>query len=158
AWIGRDGAPPALEVERMAARDWVADNQASFPPLTVGRYLIHGSHHRSARRWGRIGLCIDAATAFGTGEHATTRGCLLALDGFAKRRRRPRALDMGTGTGLLAIAAAKTWRRRVLARDIDPEAARLASWNAAVNGVGALVMVRRADGYGDRDLRRATPF
>jgi ribosomal protein L11 methyltransferase len=158
AWIGRDGAPPVLDVERLPARDWIAENQASFPPLTAGRYLIHGRHFRPALPGGRIGLCIDAATAFGTGDHATTRGCLLALDDLAKRRRRHRTLDMGTGTGILAIAAAKTWPGRAWARDVDPEAVRVAAENAAGNGVGARVAVRRADGYGDRELRRGGPF
>ncbi len=100
----------------------------------------------------RIGLRIDAATAFGTGEHATTRGCLLALDTLARRGPRHRVLDMGTGTGILAIAAAKTWRRPVLARDIDHEAVRIAGLNAARNGVGALVMARRSDGYLTRGI------
>jgi ribosomal protein L11 methyltransferase len=158
AWTGRGDAPPTLGVEHLPARDWVALNQATFQPIAVGRYLIHGSHHRDRVPPGRIGLCIDAATAFGTGEHATTRGCLLAIDGLARRRRRRRTLDMGTGTGVLAIAVAKTWRRRVWARDIDAEAVRVAARNAAVNGVAQLIDLRRGDGYGVRGLRRAAPF
>jgi ribosomal protein L11 methyltransferase len=158
AWAGRDDAPPALAIERVAPRDWLAENQAGFPPLRAGRYFIHGSHHRGAVPAGHIGLCIDAATAFGTGEHATTRGCLLALDALAKRRRPRRILDMGTGTGILAIAVAKTWRRPVLARDIDAEAVRVAARNAALNGVEALVAVARADGYRGRGLGGAAPF
>jgi ribosomal protein L11 methyltransferase len=158
AWNGRGDAPPALELEHLPARDWVALNQASFPPLAAGRYLIHGSHHGDSVPGGRIGLCIDAATAFGTGEHATTRGCLLAIDRLAKQRARRRSLDMGTGTGILAIALAKTWRRRVWARDIDAEAVRVAARNAAVNGVAPLLDLRRADGFGDRGLRRAGRF
>lgn len=147
AWLGRADAPPPLVPERLPPRDWLAENQASFPPLAAGRYFIHGSHYHGRIPAGRIGLAIDAATAFGTGEHATTRGCLLALDAIARRRRARRVLDMGTGTGILAIAAAKTWRRRVQARDLDAEAIRVASRNAAANGVGALVETRRGDGY-----------
>jgi ribosomal protein L11 methyltransferase len=158
AWTGRDDAPPALGVEHLPAHDWVALNQASFPPLAAGRYMIHGSHRRERVPPGRIGLCIDAATAFGTGEHATTRGCLLAIDRLAKRRHRRRSLDMGTGTGILAIAAAKTWRRRVWARDIDAEAVRVAAHNAGINGVARLLDLRRGNGYGDRGLRRSGPF
>jgi ribosomal protein L11 methyltransferase len=158
AWAGRAGEPPAPLIERVAERDWLAENQASFPPLSAGRYFIHGSHHRERVPAGRIGLRIDAATAFGTGEHATTQGCLLTLDRMARQGRRRRALDMGTGTGILAIAAAKTWRRHVRARDIDAEAVRVTWRNAAVNGVAALVDVRRSDGYRDRLLRRAAPF
>jgi ribosomal protein L11 methyltransferase len=147
AWTGRADAVPALACERVPPRDWLAASAASFPPMLIGRYFIHGSHHRGARPAGRIGLRIDAATAFGTGEHATTRGCVLALDALARRGRRRHVLDMGAGTGILAIAAAKTWRRPVEARDIDHEAVRVAGINAARNGVGALVIARRSDGY-----------
>jgi ribosomal protein L11 methyltransferase len=147
AWTRRIDAPPTLHSERVPPRDWLAQSEASFPPMMIGRYFVHGSHHQGALPAGRIGLRIDAATAFGTGEHATTRGCLLALDTLARRGRRHHVLDMGTGTGILAIAAAKTWRRPVEARDIDHEAVRVAGVNAARNGVGALVIARRADGY-----------
>jgi ribosomal protein L11 methyltransferase len=147
AWAGRAAPPPMLLLEAMAPRDWLALNQASFPPLAAGRYFVHGSHYRGRMPAGRIALTIDAATAFGSGEHATTRGCLLALDALARRRPARRALDMGTGAGILAIAAAKTWRRRVQARDIDGEAVRVAARNAGVNGVASLVDARRSDGY-----------
>jgi ribosomal protein L11 methyltransferase len=147
AWLGRAEAPPALVSELLPARDWLAENQASFAPFAAGRYFIHGSHDRGRVPAGRVGLTIDAATAFGTGEHATTCSCLLALDWLARGRRARRVLDMGTGTGILAIAAAKTWRCRVRARDIDAEAVRVAARNAGMNGVGALVEARRGDGY-----------
>jgi ribosomal protein L11 methyltransferase len=147
AWTGRADAPPALACERVPPRDWLAASAASFPPMRIGRYFIYGSHHRGGVPAGRIGLRIDAATAFGTGEHATTRGCLLALGALARRGRRRRVLDMGTGTGILAIAAAKTWRRPVEARDIDHEAVRVAGINAARNGVGARLVAWRSDGY-----------
>jgi len=152
AWTGRSYEPPSLQCERVAPRDWLAENAASFPPVGVGRYFIHGSHYRDAVPAGRIGLRIDAATAFGTGEHATTRGCLLALDALAKRGRQRRALDMGTGTGILAIAAAKTWRQPVLACDFDLEAVRVAGVNARRNGVGALMRTRSANGYRARGI------
>ncbi len=159
AWQGRDEKRPPLAVEPLPLRDWLVENQASFPPIMAARYVIYGSHHIAAPvPPGRIGLLIDAATAFGTGEHATTRGCLLALDRIARRRRPRRLLDMGTGTGILAIAAAKTWRRHVLGRDIDAESVRVAAHNAARNGVAALLSVRRSGGYRDRHLRRAGPF
>ena len=148
--------PPAVTVDRVPARDWLDENRASFPPIRIGRYFIHGSHHRGGVPAGRIGLVIDAATAFGTGEHATTRGCLLALDAHAKRRRPRRILDMGTGTGILAIAAAKTWRRRALACDIDADAVRVAARHARMNGVATMIATRRADGY--RGLRSTPGF
>lgn len=158
AWAARGGAPPDLAIERVAARDWVAENQAAFPSFSVGRYFVHGSHARSRVPAGRIGLLIDAATAFGTGEHASTRGCLLALDALARRRRFRHVLDMGAGTGILAIAAAKTWRGKVLARDIDAEAAHVARRNVRANGVARHVEARRGAGYRDRWLLRAAPF
>lgn len=158
AWAARHETAPAPVIERVPARDWLAENQASFPPIAVGRFFVHGGHERRPPPPGRIALLIDAATAFGTGEHATTRGVLLALEDLARRGRRRRVLDMGTGTGILAIAAAKTWRRKIWARDIEGEAVRVARHNARRNGVAALLALRRSDGYRDRGLRRAAPF
>lgn len=158
AWLGRADAPPALAIERLPARDWLAENQASFVPIAAGRYFIHGSAFRGRKPAGKIALAIDAATAFGTGEHASTRGCLLALDRLAKRGRRARVLDMGAGTGILAIAAAKTWRAKISAFDIDPEAARVAGRNAAVNGVAKFVTSRRGHSFALRAVRRRAPY
>lgn len=158
AWLGLAGNPPELRWERLPQTDWLSANQASFPPLVIGRYFVHGSHHQGRVPAGRIGLLIDAATAFGTGEHATTRGCLLALDAVARSGRAARVLDMGTGTGVLAIAAAKTWRRRVEARDIDAEAARVAAHNVKRNGVAQQVTVRRSAGYRDRRVACTAPY
>src|SRR5579875_2864612 len=142
-------SPPPLP-----ARDWLADNRRAFPPLAIDRFFIHGSHYRDRVQAGMIGIRVDATTAFGTGEHASTRGCLLALAALARRRRFRRPLDIGTGTGILAIAAAKRLHRRVWASDIDPVAAAVARDNAAKNGVAGLVRVRAAPGYRDRALRR----
>ncbi len=155
---GRDAAPGEIRLDRLPPRDWLGANQSSFPPIRAGRYFIYGSHYRAAAPRGKIGLLIDAATAFGTGEHATTRGCLLALDGLARRGRRHRVLDMGTGTGVLAMAAAKTWRRQALGRDIDPESVRVARHNAFRNGVADLIEIDRSDGYRDRLVTRRAPY
>ena len=142
------GAPePDFTVRRLAARDWLAENRASFQPLCAGRYFIHPTRYEGAPPAGSISLALDAATAFGTGRHGATQGCLMALDRLARRRRPRRILDMGCGSGILAIAAAKTWRRPVLAVDIDAEAARVARANARANGVGSLVRAKRADGF-----------
>jgi ribosomal protein L11 methyltransferase len=158
AWLALAGNPPEPRWERVPPTDWLRANQASFPPLAIGRYFIHGSHHAGHIPAGRVGLLIDAATAFGTGEHATTRGCLLALDAAARIGRARRVLDMGTGTGVLAIAAAKTAHRRVAARDIDPESVRVATHNAKRNGVAGLVAIRRSAGYRDRLVGRSAPY
>ncbi len=148
----------ALTVERLAPRDWVRENQQSFPPIRAGRFFIHGSHHDRKPPSGAIALRIDAATAFGTGEHATTRGCLLALTGLAGRRRFRHPLDMGTGTGILAMAAARRWSCRVLACDIDAGSVHVARENVAVNGLASRIRLVRSDGYRAAAIRRAAPF
>jgi len=160
AWAGQ-GEPPLPEIERLPPRDWVRENRETFPPRRIGRYFIHGSHYRGAVPAGAIGLLIDAATAFGTGEHATTSGCLIALDRLARRRRRRSVLDMGTGTGILAIAASRTWHLRasdVLAVDIDGGSVRVARENARRNGVAAGVSARWSAGYQSRAVRERRPY
>jgi ribosomal protein L11 methyltransferase len=141
--------------EKLAARDWVAENQLAFPPLRIGRFFIYGSHYRGRVPAGAIGVAVDAATAFGTGEHPSTRGCLIALESLARRRRFRRPLEIGTGTGILAIAAAKLLRRKISASDIDANAVRVAQHNVRCNGVSGLVRVRRAPGYCGRAVRQA---
>jgi ribosomal protein L11 methyltransferase len=150
------GVLAALLEERLPARDWLTENQLSFPPLRVGRFFVYGSHHRGGVPAGAIGVAIDAATAFGTGEHPSTRGCLLALERLARQRRFRKPLDIGTGTGVLSIASAKLLRRTVLASDIDPNAILVARCNAARNGVSRLVQSRRAPGYRDRVIHRSS--
>ena len=141
--------------EKLADRDWLAENQLAFPPLRVGRFFIYGSHYRGGVPSGAIGIMLDAATAFGTGEHPSTRACLMALEGLAKRRRFRRPLDIGAGTGILAIAAAKLLQRRVLASDIDNGAVSVARRNVGRNAVPGMVHVRRAAGYRDRAIRKS---
>jgi ribosomal protein L11 methyltransferase len=141
--------------EKLAARDWLAENQLAFPPLRVGRFFIHGSHHRGGVPAGAIGIAVDAAIAFGTGEHPSTRGCLIALQSLARCRRVRRPLDIGTGTGILAVAAAKLLRRKITASDIDPGAVRVARHNVARNGVAGLVRVWRTPGYRDRAISKS---
>lgn len=141
--------------ERLPARDWLTENQLAFPPLRVGRFFIYGSHYRGAVPAGAIGIAVDATTAFGTGEHPSTRACLLAIDRLARRRRFRRPLDIGTGTGILSIAAAKLLHCKVLAGDIDPGSVPVARHNVARNGVTRLVQVRRARGYRDRAIHKS---
>ena len=130
----------------IAARDWVAASLADLKPVSTGRFFLHGAHDRARVPPNRISIEIEAALAFGTGHHGTTRGCLLALDDLLKARRPRRILDVGTGTGVLAIAAARTLRRRVLASDIDAEAVRVARANVRANKCGGFVEVVRAAG------------
>ncbi len=149
---------PDLVLEQLPDLDWVRLNQESFPPVRIGRYLVYGSHVTTPVPAGTIGLLIDAASAFGTGEHATTHGCLKALDRIARRRRFARILDMGTGTGILAIAAAKTWRVPVRACDIDRHSVKVAAENVAVNDVADRVYCFPSDGYSAPEVRQARPY
>ncbi len=114
-------------------KDWVAASLEGLQPVRAGRVLVHGSHDRGAVRINDVAIEIEAALAFGTGHHGTTSGCLLALDDELKKRRPLRGLDVGTGTGILALALAKQTRRRVVAGDIDPVAVNVAAHNARVN-------------------------
>ena len=146
-----------LVVETLPARDWVADSLAGLPPVAAGRFWVHGAHHRDRRPVSSIGIEIEAATAFGTGHHATTRGCLIALDTLAHRRPR-HVLDLGTGSGVLAIAAAKLLRVPVLATDIDLQSVRVARDNARHNGVGHLVETVHAAGLNAPQVAARAPF
>lgn len=146
---------PALDVEEIAERDWLAENQASFPPLRIGRFFVHGSHVTQKLPAGAWVVALDASIAFGSGEHATTKGCLAAIEAIAKRRKPGRVLDVGTGSGILAIGALRAGARRVLACDIDPPSVTLARENFRVNGVGARATVRHAAGIAKLGATRA---
>jgi ribosomal protein L11 methyltransferase len=156
----RDAAGSDLKpvFETVAARDWVAASLAGLKPVAAGRFTVHGEHDRSAVARNRIGIEIEAALAFGTGHHGTTRGCLLALAGLVKTRRPRRVLDVGTGTGVLAIAAAKALRCPVLASDIDPEAVRIARANARLNRASPFVTCVQAAGLADSRFQARAPF
>ena len=155
-------AAAALGFDTVEAADWVRNSLAGLAPVSAGRFIVHGSHDRAGIPANRIGIEIEAALAFGTGHHGTTRGCLLALDRLCKtsnrRRHVLRVLDLGTGSGVLAIAAARALHRKVLATDIDVSAVRVARANARLNRVGAAVKVVKADGVAAPDLRRQAPF
>lgn len=139
-------AADAVAFERLNSKDWVAASLEDLRPVRAGRFLVFGSHDRQTARSHDWALEIEAALAFGTGHHGTTLGCLLALVDEVKRRRPRRALDVGTGTGILAIAAAKALKRPVTAGDIDPEAVRVARENARLNGVRRFVTFYAAPG------------
>lgn len=152
--VAAGGSLVEIGEEKLSDRDWLAENQLAFPPLRIGRFFVYGSHYRGHVPSGAIGIMLDAATAFGTGEHPSTRGCLIALDNLSRRRRFGHPLDIGTGTGILAIATAKSLHRRVLASDIDRGAVGVARHNLWCNGLTHLVRVRRAPGYRDRAIRK----
>lgn len=140
------------------AEGWLARTEAGFPPQAIGRrFLVQGTHETARPPAGRVVLTLDAGLAFGSGEHGSTRGCMRALELVARRAPR-RIVDVGTGSGILAMAAAKLLRRRVLATDIEPWSVRVAGQNAAANGVGRLVRPVLADGWGAARVRAAGPF
>jgi ribosomal protein L11 methyltransferase len=158
ALAGGEALAGTLEIQKIAPRDWVKDSLVGLRPVTAGRFVVHGAHDRDRVPSHCVGIEIEAATAFGTGHHGTTRGCLLALDALARHRRPRHIVDIGTGTGVLAIAAAKLFRVPVLAIDIDAESVRTARANAALNGVGALVTAVHAAGLKTPDAVKRAPF
>jgi ribosomal protein L11 methyltransferase len=146
-----------LDIGPIPSTDWLYRTTQSFPAQRIGRFWIHGSHVTEPPPPGTVPIRLDAGQAFGSGEHESTRGCLLALDRLARRRLK-RVLDLGCGAGMLAIAAAKCWPARVLAADNDPIAVAVAADNAASNGVASRVRCLLSDGYDSALLRRSGPF
>ena len=152
------GVSVPLEREDTAAEGWLARTYQGFPEQRVGRrFVVRGTHLPAGEVAGRIGLVLDAGIAFGSGEHGSTRGCLRALEGVAYRRP-ARILDLGTGSGILAMAAARLMHRRVLAVDIEPWSVRVAGENAWRNGVGRRVACRVGNGWRTRCVRAGGPY
>jgi ribosomal protein L11 methyltransferase len=140
--------------------DWLGEVARRARPVRAGRFLIHGSHARGDARNAPVPIEIDAGLAFGSGEHESTRGCLLAIDRLpAALAPHPRILDVGCGSGVLAIAAAKRWpTARLLAVDNDPVAVAVASANLALNGVATRCRAVLSEGLAASAVRRAAPF
>ncbi len=140
-------AVPEVTIEALPDMDWVAESQKALPPIQAGPFYVYGAHVTAPPPVASIPLLIDANAAFGTGRHESTRGCLVSLAALAEKRRVRRALDMGCGSGILAIAIAKLWGGSVLAVDNDERAVRVAAENARVNGVSSAIDARHGDGY-----------
>lgn len=150
---------PALSMETIPDTDWLEATWRSFPPQQIGRYYVYGSHTTPTPPQDSVTLEINAATAFGSGEHETTTGCLLTLDDLAKEGRTfQRPLDMGCGSGILAIAMAKTWNVNVLAADNDPECIRVATHNAALNHCAPLIQGLVSEGFKNSDVHKMSPY
>ena len=147
-----------LAFDTMEAEDWVKASLEDLVPVPAGRFVVHGAHDRARVPPNKLGIEIEAALAFGTGHHGTTRGCLLLLDLVLKRDRPRRVLDLGTGTGVLGIAAAKALKIGVLASDIDAPSVTVARENARLNEAGDLVQVIRATGFSAPEFSRRGPF
>ena len=139
-------AAPDIEIAQIPMRNWVLDNIKQFPPISAGRFFVHGAEYEDAVPNSQIGLRVPAGAAFGSGDHGSTKGCLLALDKMDHLPVR-RALDMGCGSGILAIAMAKRWRIPVVASDIDPVSTAVTRENAEINGVARYVRCLHASGY-----------
>jgi ribosomal protein L11 methyltransferase len=151
-------AAQATRFDTVEPKDWVKATLDALVPVHAGRFVVHGQHDRSKVPPNKLGIEIEAALAFGTGHHGTTRGCLLLLDHVLKAHQPRNVLDLGTGTGVLAIAAAKALRSRALASDIDASSVKVAAENARGNGVGPLVEVTWGNGFAAPRLRQRRPF
>ena len=147
-----------IAFDTLEAKDWVKATLEDLVPVAAGRFIVHGQHHRGRIPANKLGIEIEAALAFGTGHHGTTRGCLLLLDHVLKAYRPRRVLDLGTGTGVLGIAAAKALHERVLASDIDPLSVKVARDNARLNGTGRWVQAIRATGFSAQAFAERKPF
>lgn len=151
-------------VEHLAPEDWVTLSQAGLEPVSAGRFHVATAAHAHERRAGQVSLVVEAGLAFGTGQHATTHGCLNAIDRLARVRRFANVLDLGTGSGVLAMAAAKRWRRaRITASDIDPISVSVTKGNVRSNGLrlgtgSGLIEVFAAIGMRDARLVARGPY
>ena len=143
--------------QELPDKDWVAENQRSFQPFQVGPFWIHPSHQRDAMPAGLLPIEIDAGLAFGTGTHATTRGCLELLASLDPAET-ANAVDVGCGSGILAIAMAKLWKRPVLGGDNDPQAVAVAIENAELNGVASLCRFVTSVGLQAPELAARAPY
>ena len=149
---------PPYQICELAQRDWLRENLISFAPVSVGRYYIYGSHIQEPPPKTKLSLKIDAATAFGSGEHFTTKGCLMAMEEISRFRRPKNILDMGCGSGILGLAAALTFRTNVMAADIDPESVRVTKQNAANNHLARYITARAGNGYKPVIIRSKAPY
>lgn len=156
--VGSDAFAAPIHAEELPDINWVEKSLEGLAPVRAGRFMVHGAHDRDKVPAGVIALEIEAALAFGTGHHGTTAGCLEEISRLLARREYNSILDLGTGTGVLAIAAAHLARQPILATDIDPVATDTAKENARANGVGPLVKTFTAAGMEDRRFGEYGPF
>ncbi|PSM17796.1 50S ribosomal protein L11 methyltransferase [Nitratireductor sp. StC3] len=158
AVVARAGVDGAIETETLPDIDWVARSLEGLKPVRAGRFLVHGAHDRDQVRANDLSIEIEAAQAFGTGHHGTTAGCLEMIADVVRRERPASVLDLGTGSGVLAIAVAKLAHVPVLATDIDPIATAVAARNMRLNRVGADVDAVTATGFRHREIARRAPY
>ncbi len=157
-WLGADAFGVPFDVEALPETDWVSAGLKELKPIAAGRFLLHGSHDRWRVPAAAMRIEIDAGRAFGTGHHPTTTGTLVTLDRLMRTRRFARPLDLGTGSGVLAIAMAKVLRRPIVATDIDPVAVAVARDNARLNGVAGHVRLALGPGVDSARVRNGAPY
>ena len=150
--------PPQLEIRKVPKLDWLAKVAADFPPLPVARWFIHDAHQKPAAHCPRHKLQIDATSAFGTGEHPTTRGCLILLDKILKLSKPKKMLDMGCGTGILAMGYAAATHGCAVGIDLDPPSVIIAKDNARQNGMQAQIHIALGNGYRAPLVKRHAPY
>jgi len=151
-------SPQDVQIETLPDIDWVRHALDGLAPVRAGRFFIHGSHDRSRIQPHDLAIEIEAGQAFGTGHHGTTCGCLEMMERIMRRETVSRILDLGTGSGVLAIAAAKRQMAHILASDIDPVAARIARDNIRNNKVASRIETITAAGLHHRKFRHLAPF
>ena len=149
----------SYELAPLPSKDWLSENRKSFPAIDIGPFYIYGSHHQEKLPEGKIAFRIDAATAFGTGQHATTQGCLLALHDLKQAGIKVQNyLDLGCGTAVLAMAMARLFQIRGIASDNDPEAVDRANLNVAENHLERFVEVILSEGFSHERLEAQAPY
>ncbi|WP_421591488.1 50S ribosomal protein L11 methyltransferase [Shinella sp. M27] len=158
ALLAEDFPDAEIKREELPDIDWIAKSLEGLKPVRAGRFVVHGSHDRGTARPGEISIEIDAGQAFGTGHHGTTAGCLEVINSVMRSRRVKRVLDLGTGSGVLAIAARKLSPAQVLATDIDPIATRVARENVRINGIASGIALETAPGFHSTAFGRHGPF
>ncbi|WKL55886.1 50S ribosomal protein L11 methyltransferase [Asticcacaulis sp. ZE23SCel15] len=151
-----DYADLKLNIEQLADADWLAMALSGLPPVRAGRFFVYGAHDLGKRPLSAVNLRIEAGAAFGTGHHGTTVGCLMAYNDLLKKHRFERVLDVGAGTGVLAIAAAKTGTKFAVGTDIDPISVRISNENTKLNQAKARFVW--ANGLNHKDVRQDAPY
>lgn len=152
-------AKPAFTAGPLPQIDWVTENQKSFTPIRAGRFFVYPSHHDGRIPSGSVPICMDAGMAFGTGEHGTTKGCLLMIEAVLKRRHLVNALDIGCGTGILAIAAALASKQtKLTASDIDPDAVLVSTQNCRINRLHTRIRPVVSNGLDRRGMKKPRAF
>ena len=148
-----------VEITSMPAKDWLSENRKSFPPLDIGRFWIHGSHVTDRPPTGKITICLDAGQAFGSGTHGTTHGCITMLEKHLPERDELRIADIGAGSGILAMAAAKlSPNARIIAVDNDPVAVKVADENTKDNALDHVIRTGVSDGYQAELVQELAPY